>query len=35
MNTWFAAWQEEMRRLTSVAGHLLPRPQAIAEPVSG
>jgi magnesium-transporting ATPase (P-type) len=33
MNNWFAAWKAEMRRLTRAASHLLPRPQALAEPV--
>jgi magnesium-transporting ATPase (P-type) len=35
VNAWFAAWKEETRRLSAVAGHLLPRPRASAEPISG
>jgi magnesium-transporting ATPase (P-type) len=35
LNAWLAVWKEDQRRLTAVAGHLLPQPRVIAGPVSG
>jgi magnesium-transporting ATPase (P-type) len=35
VNAWYAAWKDEMQRLSSVAGRLLPRPGAVPVPVSG